>query len=111
MDPYDLNATFMKNANIIESIIIDQICQKVLSRNDSLYFSVDRSEIRVTPSSSSLADLTLLPNEATDLRNFLLLLALYELLTEETLFYLLCPNSIVRLLFHVGDYSGVATYL
>lgn len=79
-----MKATFMKKANIIDRMIIDQMCQKVRSLKDSLNLKVERSDCNITPSSVSVTDLTLLPIEPTELRNLLLLRARTELLVTDT---------------------------
>ena len=66
----------MKNAYIIEQVIIVQMCQKLLSLYESLKVSMERSLCTMTPSSSKLADLTELPIDEIDLCILLLLRAL-----------------------------------
>ena len=97
----------MKKANIIDSIIIDQICQKVRSLNDSLNLRFERSDVSATPWSVIFADLTLLPNDSTERRSFLLLLARIELLNCELELFYLCKTRLSPLLLTLlirGDY-------
>ena len=99
----------MKKANIIENIIMTQMCQKVRSRYESLNLNADRSDYRSTPSSLTTADLTEDPIDSTDRRNFMLFLALkepvdlidVELLTRSSFIGLNDPC--VRC---IGDYKG-----
>lgn len=79
VEPYDLKATFMKKAYIIENVIIVHICQKVRSLYESLNVISDRSDSTKTPESLKLADLTEFPIESIFLRRRLLRRALKDL--------------------------------